>query len=163
MSNGSPPRVREPHPVAELLVKRAGITPACAGTTKYGAVSHIYCEDHPRVCGNHKFALRWLSITSGSPPRVREPPIVATLQIEDTRITPACAGTTLASQSDLLSDEDHPRVCGNHEPRSAPGRSATGSPPRVREPLLWVLNCAVAGGSPPRVREPRRCNSKGGE
>ena len=53
-SRGSPPRVREPPLTIADTIRQARITPACAGTTKYGAVSHIYCEDHPRVCGNHQ-------------------------------------------------------------------------------------------------------------
>ena len=50
---GSPPRVREPHDRLQAGRHRAGITPACAGTTRNSCAIRGRCRDHPRVCGNH--------------------------------------------------------------------------------------------------------------
>ena len=75
---GSPPRVREPRDDALRLYEEHGITPACAGTTWHERYRHGACRDHPRVCGNHLLTQRLLRLTTGSPPRVREPPHTST-------------------------------------------------------------------------------------
>ena len=70
---GSPPRVREPL-WADLFREIVhGITPACAGTTYIEYAKHPEYEDHPRVCGNHSPPFEWHLLSTGSPPRVREP------------------------------------------------------------------------------------------
>ena len=91
---GSPPRVRELPRKRFSLIFVQGITPACAGITKRGNDFDQYPEDHPRVCGNYFSSSFEDSIHSGSPPRVRELPIKATITIPTARITPACAGIT---------------------------------------------------------------------
>ena len=70
----------------------------------------------------------------GSPPRVREPPIEPRLIPVAIRITPACAGTTILAAAGKGFGQDHPRVCGNHEPHRVALKDPPGSPPRVREP-----------------------------
>ena len=52
-------------------------------------------------------------------------------------ITPACAGITTDVQISLTKMEDHPRVCGNYQERSELIGRWGGSPPRVRELLVW--------------------------
>ena len=66
---------------------------------------------------------------------MREPPLAKKAFADAHRITPACAGTTNGPVCRKRSDEDHPRVCGNH--------------------LACVMKRLIQGGSPPRVREPR--------
>ena len=51
--SGSPPRVREPHHVMEVIHALRRITPACAGTTSRCSSRYSAPWDHPRVCGNH--------------------------------------------------------------------------------------------------------------
>ena len=48
------------------------------------------------------------------------------------RITPACAGKRVVCPGFLISEGDHPRVCGEKGPRSARVPGPLGSPPRVR-------------------------------
>ena len=127
---GSPPRVREPHPRVCVHPATAGITPACAGTTR---------RDHPRVCGNHPTASCRVMPFAGSPPRVREPLFNVDNMRSETRITPACAGTTSKLISASLILRDHPRVCGNHGQYRRGLRRQRGSPPRVREPPRHFL------------------------
>ena len=89
------------------------------------------------------------------------------------RITPACAGKSFCSVSEIRSTQDHPRVCGE-KPISTIGiHSFSGSPPRVRgkdvslkrilfsiritpacagKRLVMRLNRHNTLGSPPRVR-----------
>ena len=47
-------------------------------------------------------------------------------------IIPACAGNTPCAASRGTRRRDHPRVCGEHCGRCAPGSAARGSSPRVR-------------------------------
>ena len=91
---GSPPRVREPLGMALLADRHEGITPACAGTTRHQATARGRKEDHPRVCGNHHNYPHSNRSQKGSPPRVREPLKAIMIEIDASRITPACAGTT---------------------------------------------------------------------
>ena len=112
--SGSPPRVREPPAIPSRTDSRIRITPACAGTTTLYFIVDNYCWDHPRVCGNHSTGLPPMSFLRGSPPRVREPLDGQCPSNQSTRITPACAGTTVPRSSRASQEEDHPRVCGNH-------------------------------------------------
>ena len=87
------------------------------------------------MCGNHSDSAPVVSLTLGSPPRVREPQHYTGGSSMSIRITPACAGTTQAAAPDPASRWDHPRVCGNHPVARTAEIKALGSPPRVREPL----------------------------
>ena len=133
-SRGSPPRVREPPADSPPAFAGRGITPACAGTTLVLSGEARDCEDHPRVCGNHRSPSYISNGQLGSPPRVREPPLRPRVNDIDTRITPACAGTTLGRTEVRPTAQDHPRVCGNHGTDQTTVSFKPGSPPRVREP-----------------------------
>ena len=50
---GSPPRVREEPEMDARIKEYIGITPACAGRTKFVAKYEKIYEDHPRVCGKN--------------------------------------------------------------------------------------------------------------
>ena len=91
-------------------------------------------RDHPRVCGNHCFLTRERLRNQGSPPRVREPRSTSSHSAAANRITPACAGTTMADSTTSSRTADHPRVCGNHPGFFRALFYRLGSPPRVREP-----------------------------
>ena len=54
-------------------------------------------------------------------------------------ITPACAGRTEVEFILSLSSQDHPRVCGKNVAIFLLRVELTGSPPRVREELLFSL------------------------
>ena len=111
---GSPPRVREPQKMPLTKRHMMRITPACAGTTRKRIHADPEREDHPRVCGNHLALPRPISVSAGSPPRVREPHSATDLAKAAQGITPACAGTTRRDGGARRGDRDHPRVCGNH-------------------------------------------------
>ena len=152
--SGSPPRVREKLRDAKRKLFDTGITPACAGKTLKALASCSEIRDHPRVCGkNHHYFLD-CSHRVGSPPRVREKPMIRTAIVY------------------LL--WDHPRVCGKNDLRRQGIKTQSGSPPRVREKptvvyaedsssrdhprvcgknskLRLILKALM--GSPPRVRE----------
>ena len=144
---GSPPRVREPLTQFSWRSLLKGITPACAGTTSGFCSPHRLHRDHPRVCGNHSSALPLFAMRGGSPPRVREPQSPARMFWYGSGITPACAGTTFRTDCVSGTNEDHPRVCGNHAQLAIRTWMTSGSPPRVREPLLL----RVQGGQQYRI------------
>ncbi len=140
-------------------------------------------EDHPRVCGKHVVDGLTLSLTVGSPPRMRETLEWLARITLDKRITPAYAGNTNTAIHKKVTLEDHPRVCGKHINRKVKTRLKWGSPPRMREtrffnertvrttwdhprvcgkhrlPLRKILGVL---GSPPRMRETPNCKRKAG-
>ena len=68
----------------------------------------------------------------GSPPLARG--ILSVWRIEDRRgrITPACAGNTLAILDRIEEDRDHPRLRGEYPHGLTPKVCHTGSPPLAR-------------------------------
>ena len=68
---GSPPRVRGKPGSKRYSLEKCGITPACAGKTLERAMSYDGARDHPRVCGENRFAYAARPSVAGSPPRVR--------------------------------------------------------------------------------------------
>ena len=111
---GSPPRVREKLRNGRQLEWLNRITPACAGKTRHRLRFLRHQEDHPRVCGKNKDILRDPDMREGSPPRVREKPLPTCEPCGNVRITPACAGKTIAVDWFENPPEDHPRVCGKN-------------------------------------------------
>ena len=94
---GLSPHVRGAHRRQPQLRQRAGIIPACAGSTCWSRSTSRTVRDHPRMCGEH----------------VRRQSVRQLL----TGIIPACAGST---QTHRLHDQprrDHPRMCGEHDVR----------------------------------------------
>ena len=92
---GSPPRVREKLAAGTPSTGEIRITPACAGKTLYDYDRLAHAKDHPRVCGKNLQQERQVQARLGSPPRVREKPVVLTQQTSVYGITPACAGKTI--------------------------------------------------------------------
>ena len=88
------------------------ITPAHAGKTSRKCRIDWFCWDHPRACGkDSSSSIHSLSLM-GSPPRMRERPILALCCVSERGITPAHAGKTALYRSSALFFEDHPRACG---------------------------------------------------
>ena len=73
----------------------------------------------------------------GSPPRVREKLINHYSNTVNLGITPACAGKTKIVFSNSSTFWDHPRVCGKNSNGAKFIRNLLGSPPRVREKLIF--------------------------
>ena len=91
---GSPPRVRGKLPRDYLQKSATGITPACAGKTKYENGATVNTRDHPRVCGENFTPLPFPMMVVGSPPRVRGKRSTFPYKKTVAGITPACAGKT---------------------------------------------------------------------
>ena len=89
---GSPPRVRGKDAVLFYMADPVGITPACAGKSRFQSRPRPVAGDHPRVCGEKAVSVFIRLLHTGSPPRVRGKvvPVVAPVVVPG--ITPACAG-----------------------------------------------------------------------
>ena len=129
---GSPPRVRGTvhHGLRHDHIQ--GITPACAGNSVLASPVKSFTRDHPRVCGEQKLLPRLFLPEQGSPPRVRGTGIAPVSDIPGQRITPACAGNSPRPPRIKCLRRDHPRVCGEQNPRGISISWPNGSPPRVR-------------------------------
>ena len=68
----------------------------------------------------------------GSPPRVRGKAQRPNIEVNQYRITPACAGKSEKTRSITTTRRDHPRVCGEKDTSTVCQVDHEGSPPRVR-------------------------------
>ena len=91
-----------------------GITPACAGNALGHDLWGLDFQDHPRVCGEHRYASTGEVSVPGSPPRVRGTRAVLGVGVDVDGITPAYAGNTCCRGVRATRCTDHPRVCGEH-------------------------------------------------
>ena len=137
--------MREPLRTARISLLLTRITPAYAGTTYFVFYVTLQAQDHPRVCGNHVLENRKAGKNAGSPPRMREPLLFNASLTCSSRITPAYAGTTCLALDICSVNQDHPRVCGNHGDLSERQERIAGSPPRMREPLSFILGLFIYG------------------
>ena len=123
-------RGKQEFPSASCVLRR--ITPADAGKT---LVFLNFCrnlEDHPRGCGENRTSTLSEPATAGSPPRMRGKPCLPFLSLAQLRITPADAGKTYREMREKISQQDHPRGCGENLKARSQSWSGRGSPPRMR-------------------------------
>ena len=109
---GSPPRMRGKVWWAVQQLRSLGITPAHAGKSSSCSWCSIWCEDHPRACGEKKQVATLLCATPGSPPRMRGKAQPGRENVQLRRITPAHAGKSAVRGRAEMVAEDHPRACG---------------------------------------------------
>ena len=129
---GSSPHVRGARIHAITINPKAGIIPACAGSTS--ASTRWWCPgwDHPRMCGEHPDSVVLTVEAEGSSPHVRGARAVREGKGTTVGIIPACAGSTqLNIQLDVW-QRDHPRMCGEHLPDTLTTSKPEGSSPHVR-------------------------------
>ena len=91
---GSPPRMRERQMKQDSGIKAIGITPAYAGKTEAHSTTTSRVKDHPRVCGKDCKKYDVVSVSGGSPPRMRERRKRNRRILTKTGITPSYAGKT---------------------------------------------------------------------
>ena len=123
-------------PLSEVMrstsLPRAGIIPACAGSTRGTSSSPCATRDHPRMCGEH-LAMYCSSVSSlGSSPHVRGAHIGTNVEYGPYGIIPACAGSTCRRSERCSRPWDHPRMCGEHREGTGVPSCRSGSSPHVR-------------------------------
>ena len=145
-NTGSSPRMRGAHDPSGMLIRRVGIIPAYAGSTKKLQRNLLMIWDHPRVCGEH--AVRWPlpGIAAGSSPRMRGAHVELFVRSLVLGIIPAYAGSTCWSPSWCRRGWDHPRVCGEHNTAVTAMCGVSGSSPRMRGAPRDALGDRVAHG-----------------
>ena len=93
----------------------------------------------------HRNITRKTAERPGSPPRLRETLISPASHLYASRITPAPAGNTTKGRIMFTEWQDHPRACGKHEKRKILEVATLGSPPRLRETLLFQQDIGRIG------------------
>ena len=148
---GSSPRVRGTHEALGHVAVVRRFIPACAGNTTRSKPPTPPSPVHPRVCGEHGHRVVHIALDDGSSPRVRGTRLRQPLGQRLGRFIPACAGNTSSTNTSVLPDAVHPRVCGEHLfLRQDPDRAA-GSSPRVRGTRRGDPAGKVFGPVHPRV------------
>ena len=128
--------------------------------------------DHPRICGEHRFA-GWSTLQlRGSSPHMRGTPNSDGIARRADGIIPAYAGNTNVGQYRDLRGGDHPRICGEHLNLRVGAGLPVGSSPHMRgthecaKSVLLVLgiipayagNTSTPSETPPAHRDhPRIC------
>ena len=92
-----------------------------------------WIEDHPRLRGKDCRNFAFLGRRTGSPPLARERLPDRPGSSPERRITPACAGKTIATRASRPLWEDHPRLRGKDRHVGNRRRCIRGSPPLARE------------------------------
>ena len=142
---GSPPPTRgtrKSHRIPAVLLR---ITPAYAGNTLKYFFRFIYCQDHPRLRGEHLRVKGILLRLIGSPPPTRGTRFWLNNTPSNFGITPASAGNTHKYSQSCLCSWDHPRLRGEHSASSFLNKIFTGSPPPTRGTLLSMMidTCSI--------------------
>ena len=130
---GSPPLARERLVDWGDNAVTGRITPACAGKTVRLLPHPCRIQDHPRLRGKDAHGLSKRIFVRGSPPLARERPFRCLQMYSMSRITPACAGKTLAQNAFQSQQWDHPRLRGKDATHKTLTSQCRGSPPLARE------------------------------
>ena len=112
--------------------RQTGIIPAYAGNTFHMTSIMVHRRDHPRVCGEHTQTVPPTTSGAGSSPRMRGTRPMTRLTAHTTGIIPAYAGNTSMLYFAHKSQQDHPRVCGEHSIVDTLQAFHVGSSPRMR-------------------------------
>ena len=132
---GSSPRLRGALTVRVHVLGDLGIIPAFAGSTSDRSGVFGATGDHPRVCGEHLACCGKMYAQMGSSPRLRGAHQRQNAPAQRSRIIPAFAGSTGTEVRKGDSNEDHPRVCGEHCINKYLHKGHQGSSPRLRGAL----------------------------
>ena len=133
-----------------------GITPAYAGKSPAVSRSFSLSRDHPRLCGEKIEERNPSNYVLGSPPPMRGKVYLAKMAKAYDGITPAYAGKSIFGGGYLISERDHPRLCGEKGGFAFVLYPSKGSPPPMRgkdgdsvhSRLPFRITPAYAGKSP---------------
>ena len=129
---GTPPRMRGRHLLADRLGQQRRNTPADAGTTVWPRPGPGDDPEHPRGCGDDALLAVGAAVSYGTPPRMRGRPHPQHRRPVALRNTPADAGTTSPSRCSSWPRPEHPRGCGDDVKLAFVHSSNPGTPPRMR-------------------------------
>ena len=114
------------------MAVRNRITPAYAGNTDCFYMYRDRVWDHPRLRGEHFDEEKRTIHIQGSPPPTRGTRKIPVIQFVAVGITPAYAGNTNTNNIAQHTNEDHPRLRGEHATVKENAYPFLGSPPHTR-------------------------------
>ena len=129
---GSSPHTRGAPPDGKGKHAHRRIIPAYAGSTTPSSTGSTTSPDHPRIRGDDPPISGRAGSRTGSSPHTRGARQVFPRGCRRLGIIPAYAGSTLASAPLVATEEDHPRIRGEHGPPRSISTSQTGSSPHTR-------------------------------
>ena len=104
-----PPLTQERLTYLWTMLANVGITPACAGQTKWQVCFLGLLKDHPRLRGKDSVQKGGEFLKLGSPPLTRERHACTDSVLDTAGITPAYAGKTILNFPFVCPKGDHPR------------------------------------------------------
>ena len=128
----TPPRMRGRHSALCMSLTTGRNTPAYAGKTLLPLAERLAVGKHPRVCGEDFRGRVYAMGGKETPPRMRGRPGSRVVHGMRSRNTPAYAGKTCYFLKNMLSNQKHPRVCGEDLSRDPIPGSPGETPPRMR-------------------------------
>ena len=123
--------------------------PAYAGKTVNCDAEHNSRREHPRVCGENLYSVLPVRCKAGTSPRMRGKRGLVQPRLGAFRNIPAYAGKTTLRGSVHLTEEEHPRVCGENQIFSKRGMASLGTSPRMRGKHGGVFEPESGGGNIP--------------
>ena len=143
---GSSPHARGAlHPLLRDA-RRAGIIPACAGSTRLSGLPPRRRRDHPRMRGEHRKASESGASSPESSSHARGAQFRSPPRRARVGIIPACAGSTCGLPGCRASRRDHPRMRGEHAAGAWWEPQTKGSSQHARGALEAYGLVALAGG-----------------
>ena len=113
-----------------------GITPAYAGKSPRSHGCFPVFQDHPRLCGEKPVLLDKIRAVLGSPPPMRGKAGHSRRSATSPGITTAYAGKSPTWNACCLSQQDHPRLCGEKCADFCKDAIFVGSPPPMRGKVI---------------------------
>ncbi len=119
--------------------------PTPVGNTRIGMISLLFFAVHPHACGEHKWRNHSKKGWYGSSPRLWGTHRFYDIQNPEFRFIPTPVGNTSIRPLYTLLRPVHPHACGEHKVVATPGKSLTGSSPRLwgtrRLPVERLRKC----------------------
>ena len=132
LGSGSSPHTRGAQTKVYNFTDGERIIPAYAGSTISRRPRTRSETDHPRIRGEHRRSCQASRESNGSSPHTRGALADCRAEIQEGRIIPAYAGSTMADALDVIETADHPRIRGEHPSEFSGGVGGLGSSPHTR-------------------------------
>ena len=147
LSPGSSPHTRGALVEIGDPMMRERIIPAYAGSTRPARPDWPSRTDHPRIRGEHRMAESPPYRRRGSSPHTRGARAPVPTENANSRIIPAYAGSTTATNANSPTSTDHPRIRGEHRDEAGEGPVGPGSSPHTRGAHFYHIPSVF----PPRI------------
>ena len=138
---GSSPPARGTPILRRAVMANQRFIPACAGNTQARKATLEVDPVHPRLRGEHFGCVRNITSRIGSSPPARGTLPFSAIERICRRFIPACAGNTGRAKAEMDWFPVHPRLRGEHRPRTQRAAVSIGSSPPARGTLRLCVRC----------------------